>query len=309
MRDILILFYNTMWGQPLPFAEEPLPHGCTITFDRNRLMEADAVIFHIPDLFRIIGDDEICKRDGQIWVGWCLECEENYPILKNEEFRELFDLWMGYHSSDDISYPYYLDYSTRMESRMPDIPFSERNEICMLISSGINRSGRREVVSELMKLTSIDSYGKLFNNKSISHDAGRESAIEIMRHYKFVIAFENAIANDYVTEKFYNPLYAGAIPIYLGAPNVCEFAPSINCYIDVTDYPSIDSLYTDIRQIGIDESKWNSYRLLGAYEQNPVFRSKLQSLDHNPIFRLSQKIIDIIIHGAEKRLKLGDGCK
>ena len=140
----------------------------------------------------------------------------------------------------------------------------------------------------------------MFNNKPIPHDTGRESAIEIMRHYKFVIAFENAIANDYVTEKFYNPLYAGAIPIYLGAPNVREFAPSRNCYIDVTDYPSIASLYNAIKQIGMDESKWNSYRLLCAYEQNPEFRRKLQSFDHNPIFRLCQKIKRVICGGMRE---------
>lgn len=99
--DILILFYNTMWGFPLEFRKEDLPGGCVITTDRNLLAKADAVVFHLPDLPSVM-EDEIDKREGQLWVGWSLECEENYSWTKNPEFRESFDLWMGYHQEDDI---------------------------------------------------------------------------------------------------------------------------------------------------------------------------------------------------------------
>ena len=92
--DILILFYNTMWGFPLEFRKEDLPGGCVITTDRNLLAKADAVVFHLPDLPSVM-EDEIDKREGQLWVGWSLECEENYSWTKNPEFRESFDLWWG----------------------------------------------------------------------------------------------------------------------------------------------------------------------------------------------------------------------
>ena len=76
-----------------------------------------------------------------------------------------------------------------------------------------------------MREIPIDSYGKLFNNKKMDQDNGRESKINLYKSDKFVIAFENACATDYVTEKFFDPLIAGAVPIYLGAPNINEFAP------------------------------------------------------------------------------------
>ena len=66
--DILILFYNTMWGFPLEFRKEDLPGGCVITTDRNLLSKADAVVFHLPDLPSVM-EDEIDKREGQIWDG------------------------------------------------------------------------------------------------------------------------------------------------------------------------------------------------------------------------------------------------
>ena len=54
--------------------------------------------------------------------------------------------------------------------------------------------------------------------------------------YKFTLAFENAVAEDYVTEKLYHPLVAGSVPVYLGAPNVGQLVPASDCYIDVNDF-------------------------------------------------------------------------
>ena len=41
-----------------------------------------------------------------------------------------------------------------------------------------------------------------------------------MAKYKFTIAFENAIGEDYITEKLWRPLQLGSIPIYMGSPSV-----------------------------------------------------------------------------------------
>lgn len=170
MKTIKILFYNTMWGNPLVISQKDLPEGCSITTDRKLLPNVDAVVFHLPDLQWCM-DDEIVKQEGQIWLAWSLECEENYPWMKDGEFREKFDLWMGYHQDDDIVYPYYQkDYEKKL---LNPISSSNRNDkACMFISSAINQSHRQEYLAELMKYTEIDSYGKLFHNKELPKDMG-----------------------------------------------------------------------------------------------------------------------------------------
>lgn len=47
-----------------------------------------------------------------------------------------------------------------------------------------------------------------------------EEFYHFIGRYKFVIAFENSICNDYITEKLWRPLTIGVVPIYFGAPNV-----------------------------------------------------------------------------------------
>lgn len=48
-------------------------------------------------------------------------------------------------------------------------------------------------------------------------------APELMRFiasYKYMIAYENGMCDDYLTEKFWRPLIAGTVPIFFGTPTV-----------------------------------------------------------------------------------------
>ena len=136
-----------MYGAPLDYSIDELPQNCYITTDKSCFQQADFVVFHIPDLRRVIGRDELEKRKGQIWIAWSLECEVNYPWVENPEFRELFDFWMGYHEKDDIIYSY-CKYSSKEILSRSLISFPQRNRMCMFISSLFNQSHRQEYLRE-----------------------------------------------------------------------------------------------------------------------------------------------------------------
>lgn len=71
-----------------------------------------------------------------------------------------------------------------------------------------------------------------------AHDPSKgtynDGAVSAYTPYKFVIAFENSSHNGYVTEKIINPMFAGAIPIYWGAPDVNKQF-NINSFINAND--------------------------------------------------------------------------
>lgn len=280
----LILVYNTMWKSPLPIPFHEIPEGYVYTTDRRYLDRADAVVFHLPTLKSELEDD-LEKPDGQKWIAWSLECEENYPILKDEELMELFDYKMTYHQHADIIYPYYTANHPRLFRQMPDFE-QKTGQVCALISSRINKSGREKYLQELMQHIEIDSYGRLFNNRKMEQDTGRDAKIKLYSRYKFVIAFENSCAPDYVTEKFFDPLTAGAVPIYLGAPNIDRFAPGKNCFVDVRDFDSPPALAAFINECCRDEGM---YRKFFEWKKEPLaasFLAKTEIQQVNPFIRL-----------------------
>ena len=44
--------------------------------------------------------------------------------------------------------------------------------------------------------------------------------LKILAGYKFTLAFENAIGDDYITEKLWRPYKLGSVPVYLGSPSI-----------------------------------------------------------------------------------------
>lgn len=87
---------------------------------------------------------------------------------------------------------------------------------------------------------SLNGFGECFDKKM------REGAAPwrdngLISHYKFYLAFENAIhCNDYLSEKFWrNSLGAGAVPVVYGAhPEDVKAVAPPNSYIHVEDFKS-----------------------------------------------------------------------
>ena len=70
---------------------------------------------------------------------------------------------------------------------------------------------------------------KCLSSRNNSHDRWQS----LPRRYRYCIAIENSVAVDYVSEKVYDALVAGCLPIYLGAPNFQDFIPHPDAVIDL----------------------------------------------------------------------------
>ncbi|CAG9567184.1 putative glycosyl transferase [Leishmania major strain Friedlin] len=76
------------------------------------------------------------------------------------------------------------------------------------------------------------TYGRVGGRRSTSSAArpmfhvGRDHELRcVFRKYRYVLAFENTIEDDYVTEKVYNALLSGALPLFIGAMNIADYVP------------------------------------------------------------------------------------
>ncbi|MCP4403389.1 MAG: hypothetical protein GY801_39540 [bacterium] len=111
--------------------------------------------------------------------------------------------------------------------------------------------------------------------------------------YKFDLAFENAIARDSVTEKFFDPLVAGCIPVYLGAPNINEYTPGKHCFINISNFLGPKELADDLIQLDKNDTEYQQYL---AWKRQPFKQSFLNMLEQgkeHPFVHLCREIREI----------------
>ena len=84
---------------------------------------------------------------------------------------------------------------------------------------------------------------RVFSEKWPSYRGPVQDKLRTLSDYKFSICFENAKnIPGYITEKLFDVMAAGTIPIYWGAPNIEYYVPK-ECFIDFTQFRSMDQLY------------------------------------------------------------------
>jgi hypothetical protein len=266
---LLILFYNHPRGEPPP------PDGCigdcVFTAARERLFEADAVVFHVPTL---PAGTLPAKRPGQVWVASSMESEVYYPALRDPRYMAAFDLTMTYRRDADVWSPYFGP-GMADELTQPPMPKTEAAPAVYFCRNHRDRAGRAEYVAELMTHLAVDSYGASLQTRRLpGPDLGRRTKVATIARYRFTLAFENSIAHDYVTEKFFDPLIVGSVPVYLGAPNIDDYAPGRDCFVRVSDFSGPAALARHLLALAADEA---AYARLLAWKRQPL-RPEFQAL-------------------------------
>lgn len=76
---------------------------------------------------------------------------------------------------------------------------------------------------------------------------------DVLREYNFYYCYENTTGiPGYVSEKIFDCLYYGIVPIYWGAPDVGQFVPP-SCFIDGEKFSSDEDVYEYISTLPYDE--------------------------------------------------------
>ncbi len=149
-------------------------------------------------------------------------------------------------------------------------PLTFKKILGMILSGRFYRELYRErlQVVEYWSDKGFDLYGMGWNKPMPGETSQLRSAISacyqgpvddkiaILRGYKFTFTFENTIAPGYLTEKIFDAMVAGSVPIYLGAPDIERFIPT-DCFVDMRNYKTMDELEQSLA--GVSEETYNKY--------------------------------------------------
>ncbi|XP_016556478.2 glycoprotein 3-alpha-L-fucosyltransferase A isoform X2 [Capsicum annuum] len=108
----------------------------------------------------------------------------------------------------------------------------------------------------------IDSFGSCHHNRD-----GNVDKVETLKRFKFSFAFENSNEEDYVTEKFFQSLVAGSIPVVIGAPNIQDFAPSPNSLLHIKELKDAETVANTMKYLAANPSAYNE--MLGWKVEGP----------------------------------------
>eukprot|EP01102_Stenamoeba_stenopodia_P000766 TRINITY_DN10718_c0_g1_i1.p1 TRINITY_DN10718_c0_g1~~TRINITY_DN10718_c0_g1_i1.p1 ORF type:complete len:549 (+),score=163.66 TRINITY_DN10718_c0_g1_i1:156-1802(+) len=245
----LILWYNpvsSFLGRHMLSPATPCPKLCEFTEQVSQLGKALVVVFHVPT-----SAPPIKKAFQHAYSSFSMESLAYYPGL--EEWRNRVDWEMSYrYSVADVWTPYF---GKGTPLREPPSPKTAKALASMFISNCGSRNNREGYYKELMKYIQVDSYGRCVHNVEGTNWPDK---LDVIKNYKFYLAFENSNTPDYVTEKVYHGLRAGTVPIYMGAPNVDTFVPP-NSIIKVDDFKSPKELADYLMELDKDDEKYNKY--------------------------------------------------
>mmetsp|Transcript_20068 Transcript_20068/g.47864 ORF Transcript_20068/g.47864 Transcript_20068/m.47864 type:complete len:710 (-) Transcript_20068:17-2146(-) len=184
-----------------------------------------------------------------------------------------WDFKVSYHISPDdiptIPLGKNCRYFAAIMQRSLDLgqTFSRKGGVAGFISN-CGPAFRRAYVQELMRYLRVDQFGKCHRNMQVPKSMERSgnwmaTKQEALMDYQFGLAFENDVQDDYVTEKIFNVLAAGAVPIYFGTKDVHSHVPR-GSFIDVRDFPKPMDLAMHVRSLQANRSKFNDYLQWGS---------------------------------------------
>lgn len=158
---------------------------------------------------------------------------------------------------------YRTDYEQMLKRNQNFI--TTKNEFCAFVYSNPESDPfRGEFFEELSKYKKINSGGRYKNNIGVPVI----NKIDFERKHKFSIAFENVSYPGYMTEKLMQSFAAGGIPIYWGDPTIGETFNS-KAFINVMDYPSIESVIAYIKYLDQNNDAYNS-----VIKESPLKKEK-----------------------------------
>lgn len=96
-----------------------------------------------------------------------------------------------------------------------------------------------------------------------------ETKGETLARYDFVLCFENTALRGWLTEKLFEALRVGTIPIYWGATDIKELIPP-DCFIDMREFGDYADLRTFLKSL--DQAAVRRYREAGrAFLESRAF--------------------------------------
>ncbi len=199
-------------------------------------------------------------------------------FVENSKSHEFSVLTNNYHehkiqreTDQTFNYPYFTRWNNplkkiiKVHKEKGENNWQKRKFCCYIQRA---HTPEREIFLDMLsRYKKVDCYGAAgYSNPNIAKDPRKERINEIdaityakndviYQHYKFVIAFENSIADSYITEKIIVPMSANAIPLYWGTPSVNKYF-NPDSFLSCDNYESLSAMARAVIELDQDDQRY-----------------------------------------------------
>ncbi|XP_066304372.1 alpha-(1,3)-fucosyltransferase 7-like [Branchiostoma lanceolatum] len=297
-KKIVVWGDREEWDETIPSPCRPDVPPCDITLGIGQSEDADAVVFYYSRTPNVFNSSSMPKRHPhQYWIFFSDEAPL-YPAMRDHDFvsyNSVFNMTMTYRLDSDVPALYgstdivYDKLKDRHHSK--DYSVGKKGLAVWFVSNCYKYLPRFAYARELLKHMDLDIFGKC-GKEIVCPGKSYDCSDNIIKQYKFYLAFESYPCREYITEKFWrNALENEAVPIVLGPPK-CDYekiAPP-NSFIHVDDFESPKDLAAYLKRLDKDTELYNQYF---KWRESPKPTESIFS-DYGSVWcRLCKKLYDM----------------
>uniref|UniRef100_A0A0N4Z7J1 Fucosyltransferase n=1 Tax=Parastrongyloides trichosuri TaxID=131310 RepID=A0A0N4Z7J1_PARTI len=227
--------YNESWGQT---GRE----DCEFTKDKSLFNSSHAVIFHFNDI------KDIPKRAFPLQKFVYFTLEAPFSTQLRDPPKNYFNWIMSYNNQSDVLFEYGSkwvqtnDTKNKEKYDLEKILLSKKiRGITGLMSNCDTNSCRKIFVSKLSKYITTNVYGNCgtqLGRKTPVYVHDYNFEITLFEKYYFYFAIENAICENYITEKYWNRYTFDSVPIVMKRHIYTDVGIPNSSFIAIDDFKS-----------------------------------------------------------------------
>lgn len=146
-----------------------------------------------------------------------------------------------------------------------EIQLATRPKMAAWMASHCPTESRREdLVAQLSHHIPVTTVGRCGTQRCGRNHFDHHCYIWLAATHLFYLSLENAICQDYVTEKLWRPLQFGLVPVVYGGGRYTQILPP-GSYIDVTDFPTVGHLADHLLHLAAHPAQYARYLLWRRY--------------------------------------------
>uniref|UniRef100_A0A0K0EE66 Fucosyltransferase n=2 Tax=Strongyloides stercoralis TaxID=6248 RepID=A0A0K0EE66_STRER len=220
------------------------PINCEFTRDKRLFSKSDAVVFHFADIL----ENDLPTRSfpSQKFIYFSLEAP--FSTVDRNPPKNYFNWLMSYNNKSDVIFQYGSKWiksngtQKRYNYSYDKIILKKLNKgIVGYISNCFSNSAREIFIKKLEKYIQVNVYGRCLINPITNitcNVSDYKCEKNLIDSYYFFFALENAICNNYITEKYWKRFYFDSIPIVMKRKIYTDVGIPNSSFIAIDDFKS-----------------------------------------------------------------------